>query len=241
VSVRARIVVTDEPAAEAAGLLAAVAGRGGHVALSGGSTPRAAYARAAAAGVDWSRATLWLGDERCVPPDHDQSNFGMVKAALLDRIDGAPPDVRRIEGERPAHEAASLYERALRDAFGGGVPELDLALMGLGPDAHTASLFPRDAALGVRDRLVIAVERPGMAPIVPRVTLTLPVFNAAREVVFLAAGEDKAAASRRAFEGPGEPDAPASLVRPRSGSLTALLDPAAAGELGGAAGDGEAA
>ena len=229
-SVSAKIVIDGEPARLAAERLAAAADAGGHVALAGGSTPRAAYERAAALDLDWSRATLWFGDDRCVPPDHEHSNFGMVKRALLDRLQGAVPDVRRIEGEHGPREAADLYERALTDAFG-GLPELDLALMGLGPDAHTASLFPRDAALGETERPVVGVDTPGMAPLVPRVTMTLPVFAAAREVVFLVSGGDKAEAVRRAFGGAADPDAPASLVRPERGSLTVLLDPPAAAEL----------
>ena len=111
------------------------------------------------------------------------------------------------------------------------MPVLDLVLLGLGPDAHTASLFPRDPALDETDRLAVGVDNPGMAPLVPRVTMTLPVLSAAREVVFLIAGEDKAEAVRRAFAGVADPDAPASLVRPEDGSLTVLLDPPAAAEL----------
>jgi len=232
-----RLQVTEDPAAPAAELLARAAEAGGHLALAGGSTPEAAYERAAELDCDWSAATLWLGDERCVPPDHPQSNFGMVKRALLDRLTGPVPDVRRVEGEREPREAASLYEVALRDAFDGGSPELDLALMGLGPDAHTASLFPRDQALDEGDRLAVAVESPGMPPLVPRVTMTLRVLGAARQVVFLVAGADKAEAARRSFYGPPDPDAPASLVRPARGSLTVLLDPDAAAELPGEAGD----
>jgi 6-phosphogluconolactonase len=158
----------------------------------------------------------------------------MAKEALLDRIEGDPPDVHRIEGERAPEEAATAYERELRAAFGeDGAPQLDLLLLGLGPDAHCASLFPRDDALGEQERWAVGVNTPGMAPLVPRVTLTLPVLNAAREVVFLVTGEDKASAVRRAFAGPPDPDAPASLVSPASGLLTVLLDPAAAGELDG--------
>ena len=224
------VIVLDDPAAEAAERLAAAADAGAHIALAGGSTPRRAYEQAVQIEADWSRATLWFGDDRCVPPDHEHSNFAMVKRALLDRLPGQVPDVRRIEGERGAREAADLYERALTDAFG-GLPELDLALLGLGPDAHTASLFPRDAALGETERPVVGVDTPGMAPLVPRVTMTLPVFVAAREVVFLVSGADKAEAVRRAFGGAADPDAPASLVRPERGSLTVLLDPPAAAEL----------
>ena len=226
------IVVADDPAALAAERLAAAAEGGGQIALAGGSTPRSAYEQAATVAGNWSRATLWFGDDRCVPPDHEHSNFRMVKRALLDRLAGPGPDVRRIEGELPPEEGARRYDEALREAFGGGaIPGLDLVLLGIGPDAHTASLFPRDPALGEEDRLAVEVDAPGMAPLVPRVTMTLPVLRAAREVVFLVAGADKADAARRAFAGPPDPDAPASLVRPDDGSLTVLLDRAAASQL----------
>ena len=208
--------------------------RGGHIALAGGSTPRAAYERAAAAGSDWSRATIWFGDERCVPPDHEHSNYAMAKEALLDRID-SQPRVRRIEGELGPDAAADAYERQLREDFGEGLPELDLLLLGLGPDAHTASLFPGDAALDESERLVVGVETPGMAPLVSRVSLTLPIVNAAREVIFLVSGEDKAEAVARAFSGAADPSAPASLVAPSSGTLILALDPAAAARLEGGA------
>lgn len=220
-------LVVEDPAGLAAERLVEAAARGGHVALAGGSTPRAAYEHAARGGVDWSGATLWFGDERCVGPDHEHSNYAMVKRALLDQV-GVGPDVKRIEGERGPNEAASAYEQELRAVFGERVPRLDLVLLGLGPDAHTASLFGGDAALGERERLAVGVQTPGMAPLVSRVTLTLPVVNAAREVVFLIAGEDKAQAVARAFDRPPDPSAPASLVRPVSGALTLLLDPAAA-------------
>jgi 6-phosphogluconolactonase len=232
---RAETRISEDPVGEAASLLAAAAGSGAHIALSGGSTPRAAYERAAGIDTGWEDATLWLGDERCVPPDHEHSNYRMAKEALIDRIEGRPPAVERIEGERGPHQGAEHYESRLREAFGEEVPRLDLALMGLGPDAHTASLFPNDPALGERERLAVGVETPGMAPLVARVTLTLPVVNAAREVVFLVSGEDKAEAVARAFAGPADPSAPASLVRPEEGSLTLLLDPAAASALGSAA------
>jgi 6-phosphogluconolactonase len=227
------IVVFDEAGAAAvagAERLAEAAAQGGHVALAGGSTPRAAYEHAATLDVDWSRATLWFGDERCVPPDHEHSNFGMVKRSLLDRLEGSVPDVRRIEGELGPADGALAYGSALEEAFGDG-GGLDLAMLGIGPDAHCASLFPREAALGEEDRLAVGVETPGMAPLVSRVTMTLPMLNGAREVVFLVSGEDKAPAVRRAFASTPDPDAPASLVRPSSGSLTVLVDEAAAREL----------
>jgi 6-phosphogluconolactonase len=132
--------------------------------------------------------------------------------------------VHRIKGELPHREAADEYEHQLREIFGEGVPELDLILLGLGPDAHTASLFPGDTALGESERLAVGVETPGMAPLVSRVTLTLPVLNAGRDVVFLVAGSDKRDAVRRAFSGARDPAAPGSLVD----ADLVLLDPEAA-------------
>lgn len=230
-SAEPELQVVADPAGAAAERLAEAARAGGHLALAGGSTPRTAYERAASLGVNWSKATLWFGDDRCVSPEHEHSNYRMVRESLLDRLAGPVPDVRRIEGERGPSEAASRYDDALGEAFQGGTPELDLVLLGIGPDAHTASLFPRDAALAEADRLAVGVDTPGMAPLVPRVTMTLPVLSAARSVLFLIAGADKAEAVRRAFSGPADPDAPASLVRPETGSLTVLLDPEAAAEL----------
>jgi 6-phosphogluconolactonase len=234
----AETLIVDDPAAELAGRLAAAASAGANVALTGGSTPRVAYQHAAGLDADWSGATIWFGDDRCVPPDHEYSNYGMAKGALLDRIQDGAPAVHRIKGELGPGEGAADYQRQLRDVFPGDEPpQLDLVLLGLGPDAHCASLFPRNPELGEQERWAVGVNTPGMAPLVPRVTLTLPVLNAAREVVFLVTGQDKAPAVRRAFAGPPDPDAPASLIAPVSGSLTVLLDAAAASELpgGGAA------
>ena len=232
-SPRARAVVVDEPALEAAQRMAAAVRRGGHLVLSGGSTPRAAYEHLARMELDWSPVTLWWGDERCVPADDDRSNYRMTKAALLDRLVGGGPAVRRIEGERAPREAADDYRVRLREAFGDGIPRFDFVLMGLGPDAHTASLFPRQHALDERDRTVLAVEEPGLAPWVARVSLTVPVFRAARQMLFLVAGADKADAVGRAFAGEPRRDAPASLVIPEDGLLTLVLDPAAAAGLPG--------
>ena len=227
-------LVLDDPARECAGRLAAAAAAGAHIALTGGSTPRAAYERAAAMGADWSRATLWWGDERCVPPDDELSNYGMAKAALLDRIPAegeGGPTVKRIRGEQGPNAGADDYERELRETLGEELPRLDLVLLGLGGDAHVASLFPGQASLSVQDRLAVGVEEAGMEPYVPRVTLTLPVINSARAVVFLVTGKDKADAVARAFAGEPTPDAPGSLVRPQMGELVFLLDEAAASRL----------
>jgi 6-phosphogluconolactonase len=227
----AQITVLDDPAAAAAERLAAVVEAGGHVALAGGSTPRAAYERLAAMELDWSACTLWFGDERCVPPEHEHSNFRMVREALLQRLEDPGPQVRRIAGELGPDPAADAYAGELMEAFAGLLPRFDLILLGLGPDAHCASLFPDQPSLDERKRPVVGVERSGLAPWVPRVTLTLPVINSAREIVFLVAGGDKAEAVERAFARDPDRAAPASLVAPASGRLTVLLDPAAAERL----------
>ena len=193
------------------------------MALTGGSTPRVAYERVAALRPDWSGVDVWFTDERCVPPDHEQSNFGMASRALLAKVEGAT--VHRMRGELGPVDGAAAYENELGEF---GPEELDLILLGLGPDAHVCSLFPGDDALGERERRAVGVETPGMAPLVPRITLTLPVVNGSRQIVFLVTGEDKAEAVERAFRGPPDPRAPGSLVE---GSVVALLDPAAAARL----------
>jgi 6-phosphogluconolactonase len=227
------IEILDDPASEAAERLAAAADRGGHIALAGGSTPRRAYELAAELEADWSRATLWFGDERCVPPEHEDSNFGMARRALLSRLGAGAdaPRVERMQGERGPEEGARAYQETLREEFGDSEPRLDLILLGLGPDMHTASLFPGDDALAAEGRLAVGVETPGMAPLVPRITLSLDAINAAHEVLFLVAGEDKADAVAGAFDDAPGPHAPASLVQPDAGTLTLLLDPAAAAHL----------
>ena len=216
----ADVRVSDDPAQAAAELLAGVSG---HVALTGGSTPRATYERATAMRDDWSGVDVWFTDERCVPPDHEQSNFGMADRALLSKVSGAT--VHRMHGELGPEDGAAAYENELGE-FG---PEaLDFTLLGLGPDGHICSLFPGDDALGERERRVVGVETPGMAPLVPRITLTLPVVNASAQIVFLVTGEGKAEAVQRVLAGPPDPHAPGSLVE---GHVVALLDAAAAARL----------
>jgi 6-phosphogluconolactonase len=212
--------VIDDPAGEAAALLAKA---GGHVCITGGSTPRKAYERVASARPDWSGVDVWFTDERCVPPDHEHSNYRMANEALLSRITGAT--VHRMKGELGPEAGAAEYEREVEEA---DRPAFDLILLGIGPDVHTCSLFPGDDAVGERERPVAGVETPGMAPLVPRITLTLPAVNASRQIVFLVTGEDKADAVAVAFSGRRDPRAPASLV---DGNVTVLLDEAAAGRL----------
>jgi len=214
--------ILDDPPAAAAELLADAARAGARIALSGGSTVSPAFQRAAELAPDWSRADVYWGDERAVPPDDERSNYGLARATLLDHLSVAPRAVHRIEGERGADEAADAYDELLRDV------QLDLALNGIGGDGHTASLFPNAAALDVVDRRAVAAEA-GLEPIVPRITLTPPVFAATATLVYLIAGESKADAVRRAFAEPPSPATPASLVRGRT--TIALLDRAAASQL----------
>jgi 6-phosphogluconolactonase len=212
--------VSDSPAEAAAELLV---GASGHIALTGGSTPRVAYERAAEQRQDWSGVDVWFTDERCVPPEHEHSNFGMAERALLSRAEGAT--VHRMRGELGPDDGAAAYENELGEF---GPAALDLTLLGLGADGHVCSLFPGDDALFERERLAVGVETPGMAPFVSRVSLTLTVVNASALIVFLVAGEDKAEAVARVLAGPADPRAPGSLVE---GNVVALLDPPAAARL----------
>jgi 6-phosphogluconolactonase len=219
--------VSDDPAGACAELIAASVGAGEQLVLAGGGTPRAAYEAAAARGGDWSGATIWFGDERCVPADDERSNFGMVKASLLDRLSGPGPTVHRMRGELGPEEAASSYERELEEA---GRPEFDLVLLGLGPDGHTASLFARQRTLSVRERLVVGVPEAGHEPFVPRVTMTFTGLGLGRRIVVLVSGQSKAGAVAAAFGPDAKPDprVPASMLAPFVSDVTVLLDPAAA-------------
>jgi 6-phosphogluconolactonase len=219
------VVVPDARAAAvaAAALLVDLAVAGGSVVLAGGSTPRRAYELAAASYADWGGVDVWFGDDRCVPADDPRSNQLLVREALLERLT-VLPTVHPISTELPAAEAAAAYDAALR-----GV-SLDLVLLGLGSDGHTASLFPGASTLDVRDRLAVPAV-PGLEPFVERVTLTIPALEAGTHVVFLAVGEAKAAAVRRAFGEEPSTMTPASLVRSRPGTTTVILDRAAASLL----------
>src|SRR5436190_8376382 len=226
---RPEVRISDQLTEDAARLLADAAERGGHLVITGGSTPKAAYDEAAALGADWSRAEIWFTDERCVGPEHEHSNFRMANESLLSKI--APRAVHRMQGERGPEAGASEYDKELVGIFGSdSVPEFDLILLGLGPDAHCASLFPNNPELGIKDRNVGGVAQPGMAPLVPRITLTLPVLNAGARVVFLVSGEEKAEAVARAFSGRATPEAPSSLVQPHA-EYVLLCDAAAAAHL----------
>jgi len=219
------VIVDDEQqaAAAAAELLARAAREGGNVVLTGGHTPEEAYREAAKLEPDWSKVELWWSDERCVPPDHELSNYAMAKRALLDRLERAPAAVHRIRGELGKKAAAADYDREVDDH------PLDLLLLGIGPDGHVASLFPNAPTLQARDRVVPAEA--GLEPFVDRVSMTLPTLQAGRRILFLVTGQSKADVARRAFAEEPSPETPASLVRARTGTTTAILDRPAAAKL----------
>jgi 6-phosphogluconolactonase len=212
------IEVLDDPAEAVADLLVQA---DGHIVLTGGSSPQRAYELAAERRADWSGVTVWFTDERCLPPDHALSNFAMVDKALFSRLE-RPPEVMRMEGELGPAAGAEAYAALLGES-----PAFDLVLLGLGPDAHIASLFPNKPEKHVDDRLVVGVPEAGMEPYVPRISLTLHAINGARRKVFLVTGAGKAEAVRRAFADSPDPESPAAHVRP----VTVLLDPAAAAGL----------
>lgn len=194
-----------------------------HLLLAGGSTPRALYQRLAAMELPWANAHVWWGDERAVPPDHADSNVAMARAALLDRIAIPAAQVHRPPGELGADAAADAYEREARAALG----RPRLALLGLGEDAHTASLFPDSPALDEATRWFVAADGPrgsARSPNVRRITATLALLNGCDERLVLATGAGKAAAVARALREPPSPAAPASLLGP----AIWLLDRAAA-------------
>jgi 6-phosphogluconolactonase len=205
----------------AAELLVAAAKRGDDIALSGGSTPGPAYELAAQLEPDWGPATIWWVDERCAPPDDERSNYRLVRETLLERLERPPHAVHRIRGELDPEQAAEEYDRLLD-----GV-RLGLAFQGMGADGHTASLFPGSPVLEERERRAVAVSRAD----IERVTMTLPVLSAARQVVFLVLGTEKANAVARAFGAEPDRALPAALLRSQEGETIALLDRAAAAKL----------
>jgi 6-phosphogluconolactonase len=220
------VAETKEDAARiVAERLAEAARAGGHVVLTGGTTPKRAYEIAADLEQDWSNVELWWGDERCAPADDERSNFNMARVALIDRVSGKPAAVHRMRGELGRDEGALLYEQEL-----GSLERFDLLLLGLGPDGHIASLYPDQPTLDVTDRKAIGAEAK-LQPWVDRITLTLPMLRSADEVLFLVAGADKADAAQRAFAGEPSRSTPGSLVRAVNGKTVAVLDAAAASKL----------
>ncbi len=209
------LIVSDDIAAAAVGQFKAVAPR--TVVLAGGATPRPFYERLATIDYPWAQTDVFFGDERCVPPDHPDSNQRMAREALLSHV---PAVAHVMPGESCD---ARRYEGELRRFFGAGAPEFDLVILGLGEDGHTASLFPGDPALDVTDRLVVPVSRPDHA----RLTLTLPVLSAAGHVLFLVAGESKRPVLRRLVA--GDPAIPAARVAARRVTVVTDVDPGCPG------------
>jgi 6-phosphogluconolactonase len=210
------------------------------IALAGGSTPENLYRLLASpeyrGQIDWSRAEVFWGDERCVPSSSPDSNYRKARASLLDHVPVRPERVHRMPGRWAAEDGARLYEEDLKRVFGeaAAVPRFDIVLLGMGDDGHTASLFPGMPSLDERERWVVgSAVPPYVRPNVPRITLTLPVLNAAYWVLFLVTGQSKAGRVREAITAePGDPDAlPAARVRPTRGMLSWLLDEEAASML----------
>lgn len=205
------------------------------VALSGGSTPQEAYSRLAeptlATRVSWRNVHLFWGDERCVPPDHPDSNYRMARKTLLQKVPIPQANVHRIQGELDPDSAADAYADELRSFFGSDErPRFDLIFLGLGKDGHIASLFPGSAALRETEQWVLAVFAEALQAW--RVTLTPPVLNSARQLSFLVSGKSKAERLQEVLEGEPPPEPlPAQLIQPLNGQVTWLVDQAAAARL----------
>src|SRR6201996_7473081 len=222
------------------GIRAAAAARGkARIAISGGHTPKNAFALLADPSaqyreqIPWENLELYWVDERCVPPDHPDSNYRMTREALLDKVPLSENQIFRIRGELEPEAAASRYEADIRQSYrleGAEMPVFDLLALGMGPDGHTASLFPHTEGLHELMRVAIAnhvVQKESW-----RVTLTSPVINRARDVFFLIEGKDKVDALKHVFLGPPDPEMyPSQLIRPASGRITLLLDSVAGSAL----------
>ena len=212
----ADVRVVDDVVAAAYDLFVEAAPR--TVLLTGGGTPKALFERLTGAGLPWEDMEFFLSDERCVPPSDERSNVRMAHETLLDRV---PTKAYDIDG---AACDAQGYERALRERFG-DAPRFDLALYGMGPDGHTASLFPGHPEVKERQRWVVRIPEAGWTPYVPRVSLTVPVLSAAKVGLYLIEGEDKRGAWWRLTHGD---DIPAALMTPDR--LIVLVNRAAAGQ-----------
>ncbi len=220
--------------------LEAVAARGvARIAISGGNTPKRTFEMLADPAATefsvfpWDKTDLFWVDERCVPPDDKESNYLMTKLALLDKVPLAADHVFRIEGELDPELAAARYESAIRNRFrleGAQLPTFDLVALGMGPDGHTASLFPHTAGIHELTRIAIANHVPQKETW--RVTLTSPVINQGRKVVFLIGGTDKAEVLSSVLGKVYDPETwPSQVIQPKSGQLLMLLDKAAAAQL----------
>ncbi len=206
------------------------------IALSGGSTPRKLYSLLGSepyrSQIDWALVEIFWSDERCVPPDSEDSNYRMARETLLSNIPIAAKQVHRMPADQPDRDVASqAYTLELQGTFGtDGIPRFDLIQLGMGPEGHTASLFPHQPSLHEQQRLVMPVITPKPPP--PRLTFTPPLLNAARHILFLVTGADKSDAVHAVLEGEYNPDEyPAQIVRPKDGEVTWMLDTAAAEKL----------
>lgn len=245
ISAEHEIVIVPDPdalAREAARRFVALAGeavasRGRFsVALSGGSTPGAFYRLLAEdpvrGQIPWEQVHIFWGDERCVPPDDPGSNYRLANDTLISHVPVPPGHVHRVQGELEPGAAARAYSHELQDYFCGLRARFDLVVLGLGSDAHTASLFPGSSALQETERLAVAVEAYYDDRPAARVSLTLPAINTARQIWFLVAGQAKSEIVQAVLEGADE-GLPAQRIRPTAGELTWILDAAAASLLGG--------
>lgn len=202
-----------------------------NLALAGGSTPGPVYEfLAEVPDIDWKRTRVFWSDERCVPPDHADSNYRMARETLLDRLPQSPGFAARMHGELPPEQAAGAYEKTIREnvpAEKSGIPLFDLILLGMGDDGHTASLFPGSTALNVTDRLVTAAYVSKFSSY--RLTFTYPLLNAGRHVLILVSGASKADSLNAVLKGPQRPKAlPVQRVQPTTGQLRWLVDADAA-------------
>ena len=222
------------------GIRAAATARGkARIALSGGNTPKPTFALLADKGapyrdqIPWDKLEIYWVDERCVAPDQADSNYRMTREALLDKVPLSPAQIFRIQGELDPEEGAAKYEFAIRQSFrleGAELPVFDVLALGMGPDGHTASLFPHTE--GLHELMRIAIANHVVQKETWRVTLTSPVINRARDVFFLIEGEDKVAALKEVFLGAFDPETyPSQLIRPASRRITLLLDSAAGAAL----------
>jgi 6-phosphogluconolactonase len=225
----------------AEGIAAAVSARGmARIAISGGGSPQPVFSLLAdprepyREKIPWDRLLIFWVDDRCVPPDHPDSNYGVARSLLLEKVPLPSDHVIRIEGELDPNEAAARYESALRAQFaleGAEIPIFDMLQLGMGNDGHCASLFPHTEALHEMTRLAVANHVPQQKQSW-RVTLTRPVINAARDVFFLIDGAAKADPLGRVLQGPYDPETlPSQLIQPENGRLLFLLDTAAAAQL----------
>lgn len=206
------------------------------IALSGGSTPKVLYGLLGSTpyrdSIDWALVEIFWSDERCVPPESSDSNYNLAQEVLLSKIPISASQIHRMPADKADRDTASIeYTQEMQRVFGtSGVPIFDLLQLGMGPEGHTASLFPHQEALQEQQRLVMPVTVPKPPP--PRLTFTPPLLNAARHILFLVTGADKADAVQAVLESGYQPEEyPAQIIRPPHGEVTWMLDTAAAEKL----------